>query len=219
VRNSPRYLLIVNFLNVFAFALWGPLYSVYATSHGAKLPVVGSLFAAFTLLDGCTILIFGRISKSEHAKATVVIGYLFQAVSALLFLTVHDPIGLIAPLSVFAIGSGMIAPNWKALYSGAVANERLSAQWSYYDAGNTFVIAAGSALAGILVGWQGYRAIFIGMFLVEIVAAAVAASIGRDGMSVRGPRGMPVGRERRSHQARNAPSAGRSRQRGRASSR
>lgn len=176
--NRQKFLLAVNFLNVFGFALWGPLYSVYATRQGANIAVVGALFAGYTVIDGLMILLFGRLTTPANRSKVLAAGYLTQGLGALIFAMSSGVGGIAISLAVLALGSGMIAPSWKALYTRTIEEVRSASLWSYYDAGNTFVIAAGSAIAGWIAFAFGFRPLFMLMAAVELLAAVAVLRVG-----------------------------------------
>lgn len=98
-------------------------------------------------------------------------GFLIQALSAIIFILIDKPILLVLPLIISAIGGGMIAPAWKAIFTRAVEVGKEGKAWSFYDAGEAGVIAAGTTLAGFLISIYSYRAIFIPLGVLNLIGA------------------------------------------------
>ncbi len=171
-----RLLLLLHLLNVLAFAFWGPLFALYAFKLGASPALAGTLYGFYTLFHAGTILLFGWLDHRTNRFMMVTVGYIIQGLNALVFLSISSPIGLLIPLSIAAVSGGMIAPAWGALFTTSVQSGKEGSGWSYYDAGQSLVISAGVFLAGFLASWYGYQAIFMPLFVVNLLAAIVAIS-------------------------------------------
>ena len=158
-------------MNVFAFAFWGPLFTVYAVHLGANISLAATLYGAYTGLHAIAILIFGHLDLPRRRVQLLMMGYLGQALAALLFILTERPLLLIIPISMSAIAGGMISPSWKALYTRAIEVGKEGKQWSFSDAGSYGVIAAGTAISGFLANYFGYRSIFIPLGILNLIAA------------------------------------------------
>jgi MFS family permease len=115
-----RFLLLLDLLNVFAFAFWGPLFTLYAVHLGASVALAGILYGFYTLLHAVSILIFGHLDKDSRRLWFISLGFLIQAAAAIVFILVTTPIWLALPMAISAIAGGMIAPSWKVFYTKAV---------------------------------------------------------------------------------------------------
>lgn len=162
--------MLLDLLNVFAFAFWGPLFTAYAVTLGANPSLAGFLYGFYTFVHALSFLVFGKLSDRTSHRGMILIGYLVQAVTAFLFMAINRPIYLLIPLFISALSGGMIAPAWKALFTKVMQAGKEGKLWSFYDAGEAFVIAGGSVLAGLLAAMFGYKAIFVPLFLLNIIA-------------------------------------------------
>ena len=171
-----KLLLLVYFLNVVAYAFWGPLLTAYAITLNANPGLAGSLFAFFTLCQALSVLFFGKLDNKNNRITLIVSGYVAQGLSALLFISISNPVFLFLPLMTSALGGGMIAPSWKALYSRSLTLNKEGKEWSYYDAGTYLAIASGVFMGGFLANYYGYKAIFTPLLAINIIAALVLFS-------------------------------------------
>ncbi len=176
VRASQRrFLLFSNYLNLFGFSLFSPLYALFATGVGAKPQIVGLSYAVNTLASAIMILVFGRFEdRIANKRALVVIGYFWLAGAAFAFLTVRNVPELFAVQVLNAVGTGILAPAWKAAFSHAERSGREARQWSLYDGGNMLVSAAGAAVSGLILAAAGFRATFALMGIVQVIAALLS---------------------------------------------
>jgi MFS family permease len=168
-----KFLLLLDLLNVFAFAFWGPLFILYAVHLGAKPSLAGLLYGLYTAIHAAAFLFFGHLDKQHRRIKMIGLGFLGQAAAAIIFFFTTKPVLLILPLSISAIAGGAIAPAWKALYTRAVEVGKEGKAWSFYDAGEAGVIAAGTTLAGLLISLVSYRAIFIPLGVLNLIAAGL----------------------------------------------
>jgi MFS family permease len=166
-----KFLLAMDLLNVFAFAFWGPLFTLYAVHLGANTSEAASLYAIYVAVHAIANLYFGHIDKPHQRIAFISSGFLIQAVCAIIFVLIDKPIWLVIPLATSAIAGGMIAPMWKALYSRSIEVNREAKSWAWYDAGEAGVLAAGAAIAGVMANYIGYKTIFIPLGLLNLAAA------------------------------------------------
>jgi MFS family permease len=173
VRSSQRrFLLFSNYLNLFGFSLFAPLYALFATGVGAKPQLVGLSYAVNTLASAIMILTLGRLEDRVRNKRTlVVVGYFWLAAGAFSFLLVHTVSQLFVVQIFNAIGTGILAPAWKAAFSHSQQKGREASQWSLYDGGNLLATSAGAAVSGIVLATAGFRATFALMGGIQIIAA------------------------------------------------
>ena len=168
-----RLLLLVSLLNVFAYAFWGPLFTVYAVSLGASPSLAGSLFAFFAFSHALAILFFGKLDNHSTRFRNVVVGYSIQGLCAILFISISNPIFLFVPLFLSATSGGMIAPAWKALYTNALTKDKEGTEWSYADAGTYFATSAGAFLAGLIANTYSYKAIFVPLLVINLATSLI----------------------------------------------
>jgi MFS family permease len=173
-----KYLLFANYLNLFGFFLFSPLYALFATGIGAKPQLVGLSYAVNTLAAACMIFLFGRVEdRTPDKRRYVVLGYFWLSAAAFSFLLVHDITTLILVQIFNAIGSGLLTPAWKAVYSKVEDRGREASEWSFYDGGNLLASSAGAALSGIILAYFGFHAIFVLMGAVQLIAALVSLKL------------------------------------------
>lgn len=164
-------------MNVFAFAFWGPIFTLYAVHLGASVSLAASLYAFYTLTHALSFLVSGYLDKHNRRIPMIGFGFLAQAICAVIFILINRPILLIIPLAISAFAGGMISPAWKALYTRAIRVGSEGKTWSFYDAGEAAVIAAGVALAGLMANYLGFKTIFVPLGLLNLLAAILCLQL------------------------------------------
>jgi MFS family permease len=178
LKQKLRYLLFSNYLNLFAFSVFSPLYALYATGIGASPQNVGFSYSVNTLASACAIFIFGRVGDNvKDKRPLVIIGYFWLSAGAFAFLLVHTVPQLFLVQVFNAIGTGILLPSWKASYSQALGHGKEAREWSFYDGGNMLAAAAGAALSGIVFARYGFHAIFAIIGSLQLIAALVSVQL------------------------------------------
>lgn len=175
LKYSLRFLLICNYLNMLGFSMFAPLYALFAVGIGAQPLSIGIGWAVYTILSGLLIIAFGQIEdKTPNKTFLIVCGYFWLAIVALLFLTVEDIAGLYIVLALNAVGVGMLVPASRAVFSAVEDKGREASEWSLFDGGNRIVMGIAAVLGGLLVKVGGFDAVFISMFVIQIIAAIIS---------------------------------------------
>jgi MFS family permease len=172
-----RFLLALDLLNVFGFAFWGPIFTLYVVKLGASPSLAGALYGFYVFIHAISFLVFGYLDKPHRRVAMIGLGFVVQAGSAGIFILIDKPVLLIIPMALSAIAGGAIAPAWKALYTRAVKVGHEGKAWSFYDAGEAGVIATGAVLAGLMANYFGYKSIFIPLAILNVIAAILCLKL------------------------------------------
>src|SRR5262249_9698246 len=135
-----KFLLLMDLLNVFAFAFWGPLFTLYAVQLGAKPSLAAGLYGFYVAVHAGANLLFGHAAKPNQQAFYITLGFLIQSLCAVAFILISNPLLLAIPLAISATAGGMIAPAWKSLYTRAIEVDHESKSWSWYDAGEAGVL-------------------------------------------------------------------------------
>lgn len=155
--------------------MFSPLYALFALRIGAQVFQTGAAWATYTAIAGLMIIIFGKMEDSFKKKyELIVIGYFWLAAGALSFLLAKSPTSLFVVLGFNAIGAGILAPAWKAAYTHFHDRGKEASEWSFFDGGNMLITAVAALAGGYIVKRYGFHAIFVSMFVIQVVAALVS---------------------------------------------
>ena len=175
MRPIQKLLLISNYVNLFGFALFSPLYALFALDIGAGAFQTGIAYGLYVGLAGVLIIVLGKLEDgSKHKRKLVVFGYFWLAFASLLFLLVKSPVSLYVVQAINAIGQGILIPAWKATYSHYEDKGKEASEWSLFDGGNLIFTAIAAVIGGYLVKLYGFHIIFILMFAIQLSAAILS---------------------------------------------
>ncbi len=178
-NKKIRYLLLANYINLFGFAFFVPLYALFVTGLGAEPGIVGLSAGVGIYATAIMILLFGRYeNKQKHKEKMVVIGFFWLAAAAASFMFVQEIWQLFAVQLFNAVGLGILTPALKAIYAESEDKGRETQEWSFWDGGNAFFTATGAVLGGFLLSALGsFKSLFALIAVVQLVGALVSIKI------------------------------------------
>ena len=162
-----------------------PTFSLYATSLGASLALVGALTGMAGLTSIFASLPIGMLSDVQGRKKIIVGGMFLFALSSFLYTIVPNPL-LLFPIRVLA-SLGMVAVFMVGVaYVGdVVEREERGLALGLYSTGMALGFTIGPAVGGFVAEQFGYRASYLVATLISLVGVAIAIR-GLDSGSHRG---------------------------------
>lgn len=155
--------------------MFAPLYALFALGIGAEPLEIGIGWAIYAILSGTLIIAFGRLEDHVSYRLHLIIGgYFWLAIVSLLFLLVDSTAGLFVVLAMNAIGIGMLVPASRAVFGSMEDKGREASEWSLFDGGTRIVMGLAALIGGLLVKVEGFRAVFILMFIIQLIAAVAS---------------------------------------------
>jgi MFS family permease len=178
--------LIINAGGYFAGGTYEVIWSLFLTSLGASLDLVGLTFATF----GLPVLLLspyaGRIVDRRGALAFIVIGSVLPAVMGLAYTRIVDPLWAVPLIFIEAIGFAMLNP---ALYAVVAANSppgRSSTAQGLFGAAGTVGFVVASLTAGVLAEEDIVYPMYV-FSAVLAVTLVVGLIVGRGRLDGRAP--------------------------------
>lgn len=174
-----KYLLLANYINLFGFAFFAPLYALFVTELGASPQVVGLSAGIGIYASALMILFFGKLENAQKNKEKmVVLGFFWLAFAAASYMFVEEIWQLFLVQVLNAIGIGILTPALKAVYAQSEDKGKETQEWSFFDGGNALFIATGAALGGFLLTALGsFKSLFAVIALIQLVGALVSIKI------------------------------------------
>ncbi|MDB5160754.1 MAG: Major facilitator superfamily 1 [Candidatus Saccharibacteria bacterium] len=177
-NTKIRYLLITNYLQLFAFSFFNPLFALYVLHLGAKPEIIGVAWGVNMYAAALTILLFGRYeNQNSNKERLVVLGYFVLAAGAASFLLVSNVWQLLVVQIVNAVGLGMMTPAWRTAYAQSEDKGKEIMEWSLVDGGGRFFIATGAMVGSLIYKYFGFHGIFILIALVQLIAAVISLQL------------------------------------------
>lgn len=178
IKPGLRFLLLCSYLNMLGFSMFAPLYALFALGIGAEPLEIGIGWAIYTILSGLLIIAFGRIEdRTPHRVHLIIGGYFWLAIVTLLFLLVENTAILYLVLAMNAVGVGMLVPASRAVFGALEDKGREASEWSLFDGGTRIVMGLAAIIGGLLIKVEGFKAVFILMFIIQLIAAVVSVRL------------------------------------------
>ncbi len=177
LRN--RTLLAVS-LTVFAaytgIGMVVPVRVLYAESRGASLAIIGAMASAYLISNFAFQYPTGWLADRWGRKQVMIVGLLLQALLALVYLPITDPVAFVVLRFVEGIAGAALLPPARALIIDAIPAEQQGEAYgifgSFFSAG--FLLGPG---IGGLIAASGYATAFIGSFIFRLIAIVLVITL------------------------------------------
>ena len=162
--KKSELLLKASFFGTFSESMWVPLYAMFVERVGGNILDAGIGYAIFEIVTGIIVITFGRSRLfSEHLEFLTFTGFTVAGFGDLLLIMVKNKYELFIVQVVIGIAVGILNPAWDALYSEVSEVSK----WTLWSGGVTFFTGISALLAGVIVRFQSFRAMFLIMAIVN----------------------------------------------------
>jgi len=182
MKYGLKILLYSNYLNIFGYSLFGPLYSIFVLEVGGSAFHAGASWGLYMLIAGLLMFYFSKIADQSKTsrKNMIIAAYFILAFGALAFTLIKNPIHIYLVQIINAIGVGLLDPAWKAMYAGMEDKGEEAQEWAWFDGGDKIIIAIAAFLGGIFVTYFSFKYLFVFVFLIQLIAALISIKILRN---------------------------------------
>lgn len=168
-----KMLLLTQSFVLIAGAMLGPVYALFIEELGGDLYDAGLIFATFAFFAGVTVLLTGKIlDKIKNTQMIVIIGSVIMGIGFSLYIFAHSIQVLIFVEMLLGIGEAIYAPAFDMLYTKHLDSKRMGTEWSFWEALEYFTQAIGALIGGLLVGYFGFKFLFL-IMAVFCVGSAI----------------------------------------------
>lgn len=150
----------------------GPVRVLYAQSRGASLAIIGAMASAYLISNFLFQYPVGWLADRWGRKQVMLIGLGVQAVLAVAYLPITDPILFVVLRFVEGIGAAALLPPARALIVDTVPAEQQGEAYGIFGAFFNAGFLLGPGIGGFLAT-TGYATAFIGAVLFRIVAIII----------------------------------------------
>lgn len=172
MRKQIKILLLCSYLNVFAYALFSPLYAIFVQKLDSNLFVISSSWGVYALFQGVVMIIFGKVEdRLTDKRPMIVAGYFLLAIGAVSFAFITTITQLYLVQAINAVANGILLPAWKSVYSKAQDKGKEAQEWSLFDGGNLILVSIAAFTGGYLVTKVGFTNLFFIIFFVQLLTA------------------------------------------------
>ncbi len=179
MSNLLKILLHSNYLNVFAYSLFGPLYALYVVQVGGSAFHVGATWSMYMFITGISMIYLSKIAdKSDRNKKVMIVsGYFILSIGAFMFAFVQNTTQIYLVQMLNAFGVGLLNPSWKAMYSKLEDKGKEAQEWASFDGGNTILTAMAALMGGLFITYFSFQSLFLIISAIQLFAALISLKI------------------------------------------
>jgi len=180
---------VMVFSDLFLNAGWGlisPLLAVFVIGgiSGGNVKVVGMAFGIYWLGKSFLQIPIAHFLDKNHGEKddyiALVLGTFLTALSPLIFAFANEVWHIYAAQIVHALGMAMAIPSWYAIFGRHVPKKRTAICWGL----DSSAIGLGAGIAGFTGGFLvdafGFRALFLSVSVLNVMAALLLLLIIRN---------------------------------------
>lgn len=160
--------------------MFGPLYSVFVVEVGGSFFHASSTWAAYMFTAGFLMFLCSKYEDSlKNKRVFLIVGYFVLAFGALSFAFVSSVEHVYLVQIINALGVGIVDPILKASYGKYEDKGKEAQEWALFDGGDKILIAIAAFLGGIFITYFSFSALFVVMFIIQLIAALLAFGLER----------------------------------------
>ncbi|KKQ27266.1 MAG: Permease of the major facilitator superfamily [Candidatus Magasanikbacteria bacterium GW2011_GWC2_37_14] len=170
-NKALRALFLYNGIFVGAAAMLGPLYAIYVVKFVDGVTAVSISWAAFLVSTSIFTYIVSRkgdgIKEKEYLLLT---GYIVRILSWILLIFVHNLTSLVLVQILLGFGESLGTPSFNALFADHLDKNKHIKEYSNWSLIANLTSAAGILAGGSIVNNFGFKALFLFMSALSLVA-------------------------------------------------
>ncbi|MEK6880914.1 MAG: MFS transporter [Nanoarchaeota archaeon] len=181
MNEKERILLYGSNIWYFGEGMLGPLFAVFAGIIGGNILDITWAWAIYLIVAGVMIMVVGRISDEHISKEKLMIlGYVLNTLFTFSYLLVSSPEHLFFVQTGLGIAAALAIPTWTALYAEHEDRKHAGFTWGLASGESSLLTGFAIIIGGLIVNFISFKALFIVMGTVQIIATIVQARILKD---------------------------------------
>ncbi len=178
MNKKIKILLYSSNIWMFGYGLLGPLFAVFAERLGGSILDISWAWAIYLIVAGILTIIFGKFSDGNLSKKKLMLlGYILNTIFTFSYLFVSSPLHLLLVQIGIGVAYAMAEPTWDALYTRYQDKKQRGYEWGLAVGGSQIVSGIAVVLGGFIVIYFSFKALFIIMGIVQLIATLYQAQI------------------------------------------
>jgi MFS family permease len=154
----------------------GPVRVLYAQSQGASLAIIGAMASAYLISNFLFQYPVGWLADRWGRKQVLVVGFLVQAILALAYLFIVNPIQFVFLRLLEGAASAGVLPTARALIVDEVPPEKRGEAYGIFGAAFNAGFLLGPGIGGLLAT-TSYNSAFIGAVVFRLLAIVITVTL------------------------------------------
>lgn len=181
MKVQLKILLLANYLNIFSFAFFSPLYALFIQKFDSNPLTISITWGFLMIIQGLLTILFGYMINDYRRKdRIIVLGYVCMAIGAFLLSAVESLPSLYIALAYNACSGALVSPAFKAYFSTHELKGDEAREWSIFDGGNLLLAGIGGIIGGSIMIRFGFSGLFYTIGGMQLIAALVSTKILKD---------------------------------------
>jgi MFS family permease len=166
-----RVLFLYNGIFVGAAAMLGPLYAIYVVKFVDGVTAVSISWAAFLISTSIFTLIVARKGDEVKEKRFLLLaGFMIRILSWIMLIFVHDLTALVLVQVLLGLGESIGTPAFNAIFAEHLDSNKFIKEYSSWSLIANLSSAAGILTGGAIVNEFGFKALFLFMSALSLIA-------------------------------------------------
>jgi predicted MFS family arabinose efflux permease len=165
---------VLTFLHYVGAQARGPVLSLYAAAHGATPTGVGLIIGAHMMAAAIGSIPLGRASDIWGRRPLMLAAMALSVVTSMLLPLFEREFPLVLIYGLAGLAIAAFTPSALSLVGDAAPPGKIGHAYAWYSTAHYGAIGVGPFLGGVMAGWWGYRAAFVG----SAVGIGIALGIG-----------------------------------------
>jgi MFS family permease len=178
LSKTTKLLLLGANIWYFGEGMLGPLFAVFAEKVGGDILDITWAWATYLIMTGLVYILVGKLINKKSYKAKVMVaGYALNAFFTFCYVFVSNPLQLFFVQAGLGIAEAIGTPAWDALYAENMHEEHDTFAWGLASGQSQIVTGIAIIGGGLISHYLSFRALFITMGSMQLLAAIVQARI------------------------------------------
>lgn len=170
-NKALRTLFLYNGIFVGAAAMLGPLYAIYVVKFVDGVTAVSVSWAAFLISTSIFTYIVSRKGDGIKEKEYLLLaGYIVRILSWILLIFVNNLTALVLVQILLGLGESLGTPSFNTLFADHLDKNKHIKEYSSWTLIVNLSSAAGILAGGAIVNNFGFKALFLFMSVLSLVA-------------------------------------------------
>lgn len=179
LNKIVKVLILSDLVLLSGFGLISPIFAVFLTDRikGGNMEVAGYAAAVYFIINSLVILPIARYLDRNHGEkddlAFVVVGNLLAIFVVIGYIFARYPWHIYVLQVIYAVGMGMNAPGYNAIFTRHIDKGREAFDWSVRSALIGLGAGGAGAIGGVVATRFGFNTLFIGVAVFIFISALI----------------------------------------------
>lgn len=186
VNKVVKVLILADTTLLTGLGFVAPIFAIFISENikGGNVQVVGFAAAIYWIVLSLVLIPSGKYLDKNHGEKDdfwfIVIGSFLAGLAVLGYLFSSLPWHIYVLQAIYALGIGMNAPGYNAIFTRHIDRGKEAFSWSARAA----FVGVGAGMAGALGGtiafYFGFKSLFIGVFMIILLSALLPFLIAKE---------------------------------------